>query len=290
MPLPVVVPTTSSSIPSGGLDSGSLNEQQLPPLPTQHPQHALHHQQQLLPQAPLPPTMPLKHSRTRSTQRSSHSRGPSISSISDQQVSHQDPALAMAHAQAQAQAPVQQQPTPTRTVQKRRSIGDWDLIKTVGAGSMGQVKLAHNRVTDAYCAIKVVPIASAEHRRNPSISKEPTSSKKESDESKDIRTVREAAISLLLHHKYICELYEMHPMSSHYYMLFEYVSGGQMLDYIIAHGSLKEKQARKFCRMIASALDYCHHNSIVHRGEYKSLFQVDTRCYLQNTNFACLKI
>lgn len=131
---------------------------------------------------------------------------------------------------------------------------------------MGQVKLAHNRVTDAYCAVKVVPRACVEHRRNPPEPQE-AASKKESDESKDIRTVREGAISRLLHHKYICELYEMHTMSSHYYMLFEYVSGGQMLDYIIAHGSLKEKLARKFCRMIASALDYCHRNSIVHRGK-----------------------
>jgi serine/threonine protein kinase len=51
----------------------------------------------------------------------------------------------------------------------------------------------------------------------------------------------------------------------HWYMLFEYVNGGQMLDYIISHGKLKEKQARKFARQIASALDYCHRNSIVHR-------------------------
>jgi hypothetical protein len=31
-------------------------------------------------------------------------------------------------------------------------------------------------------------------------------------------------------------------------MLFEFVNGGQMLDYIISHGRLKEKQARKFAR------------------------------------------
>ena len=139
---------------------------------------------------------------------------------------------------------------------------------------MGQVKLARNRVTGEYCAVKVVPRATVEHRRRlqqqaaEGHPPEPQSNNKESDESKDIRTVREAAIGRLLHHNYICQLYEMHVMSSHYYMLFEYVSGGQMLDYIIAHGSLKEKQARKFSRAIASALDYCHHNSIVHRGIY----------------------
>jgi hypothetical protein len=52
---------------------------------------------------------------------------------------------------------------------------------------------------------------------------------------------------------------------NHYYMVFEYIDGGQMLDYIIAHGRLRERAARKFARQIGSALDYCHHNNIVHR-------------------------
>ncbi len=53
--------------------------------------------------------------------------------------------------------------------------------------------------------------------------------------------------------------------SNHHYMVFECIDGGQMLDYIISHGRLRERAARKFARQIASALDYCHNNSIVHR-------------------------
>jgi len=44
-----------------------------------------------------------------------------------------------------------------------------------------------------------------------------------------------------------------------------------MLDYIISHGRLRERSARKFARQIASALEYCHANSIVHRGKVFSL-------------------
>lgn len=39
-----------------------------------------------------------------------------------------------------------------------------------------------------------------------------------------------------------------------------------MLDYIITHGKLREKVARKFARQVASALDYCHRNCIAHRN------------------------
>ncbi|ODQ66768.1 Pkinase-domain-containing protein [Nadsonia fulvescens var. elongata DSM 6958] len=149
--------------------------------------------------------------------------------------------------------------------QKRRAIGDWDFVKSIGAGSMGQVKLAHNRNTGEYGAVKIVPISCSPQHRSRATGTEKGAKKKESDISKDTRTVREAAIGKLLHHRYICQLYDIYKMSSHYYMIFEYVSGGQMLDYIISHGSLKEKHAQKFARGIASALDYCHKNSIVHR-------------------------
>lgn len=85
------------------------------------------------------------------------------------------------------------------------------------------------------------------------------------DDSKEVRTAREAAIVTLLDHPYICGMRDVIKTNNHWYMLCEYVNGGQMLDYIISHGRLKEKTARKFGRQIASALDYCHRNSIVHR-------------------------
>lgn len=45
---------------------------------------------------------------------------------------------------------------------------------------------------------------------------------------------------MLLHYPYICTRYEMIVHQHHYYMLSEYVSNVQMLDYIIGHGRLKE--------------------------------------------------
>jgi hypothetical protein len=48
-------------------------------------------------------------------------------------------------------------------------------------------------------------------------------------------------------------------------MIFEYIEGVQLLDYITGNGKLKEKAARKFTRQMVSAIDYCHQNSIAHR-------------------------
>jgi serine/threonine protein kinase len=157
--------------------------------------------------------------------------------------------------------------------------GNWVLGKTIGAGSMGKVKLARrveggeqvgfvsairssaiNSNHYFQVAVKIVPRGSTDDGHNQS-----RADRERADHSKEVRTAREAAIVTLLDHPYICGMRDVVRTTYHWYMLFEYVNGGQMLDYIISHGRLKEKQARKFSRQIASALDYCHRNSIVHR-------------------------
>lgn len=117
-----------------------------------------------------------------------------------------------------------------------------------------------------YCvkvAIKIVPRTPAP---DPSLATTPDQQKAAAREaSKELRTVREAAMSLLVHHPYICGMRELLVQPSQYLLVLEYVAGGQMLDYIIAHGRLRERVARKFARQVGSALAYCHANSIVHR-------------------------
>ncbi|KAL9031132.1 MAG: hypothetical protein Q9196_000808 [Gyalolechia fulgens] len=181
--------------------------------------------------------------------------------------SHASPAVAAANGASST--------TPSRTpaadpaaqgssgaVKRRTTIpaqtGQWSLGKTIGAGSMGKVKLAKNLETGEQVAVKIVPRQSTDEHHN-------NRERERADQSKEIRTAREAAIVTLLDHPYICAMRDVVRTNYHWYMLFEYVNGGQMLDYIISHGRLKEKQARKFGRQIASALDYCHRNSIVHR-------------------------
>ncbi|CAL1702535.1 unnamed protein product [Somion occarium] len=143
-----------------------------------------------------------------------------------------------------------------------RILGDYTLSKTLGAGSMGKVKLAHHNVTGEKILPRIVlGSGTTTNASNP----EAAAKQASKDASKEIRTLREAALSMLLHHPYICGMREMIVHQHHYYMVFEYVNGGQMLDYIISHGRLRERVARKFARQIGSALDYCHKNNVVHR-------------------------
>ncbi|UZJ57009.1 hypothetical protein CBS101457_006329 [Exobasidium rhododendri] len=161
----------------------------------------------------------------------------------------------------------------------RRTLGDYALGKTLGAGSMGKVKLGVKMGNGEKVAIKIIPrhtsLAAAQHLKqqqqqgSEKPAPPPTASflakAAAKDHSKEVRTIREGSLQLLLHHPYVCGMKEMIIHPNHYYMIFEYVNGGQMLDYIISHGRLRERAARKFARQIGSALEYCHRNSIVHR-------------------------
>lgn len=137
-----------------------------------------------------------------------------------------------------------------------RSIGDYQIIRTVGSGSTGKVKLGVNIRTQRKVAIKII---SRKYINDSSKkSKETASSRKK-------RILREAAILNLAHHPNIVRLYDLYVTEEYYCMVFEYVDGGQMLDYIITHGKMTEEQAQKFFLQLLSAVSYCHENGIVHR-------------------------
>ncbi|XP_064415913.1 5'-AMP-activated protein kinase catalytic subunit alpha-2 isoform X2 [Latimeria chalumnae] len=48
-------------------------------------------------------------------------------------------------------------------------------------------------------------------------------------------------------------------------MVMEYVSGGELFDYICKHGRVEEAEARRLFQQIISAVDYCHRHMVVHR-------------------------
>uniref|UniRef100_A0A671LUY4 non-specific serine/threonine protein kinase n=1 Tax=Sinocyclocheilus anshuiensis TaxID=1608454 RepID=A0A671LUY4_9TELE len=107
-------------------------------------------------------------------------------------------------------------------------IGNYRLLKTIGKGNFAKVKLARHILTGREVAIKIIDKTQLN----------PTSLQK---------------------------LFEVIETEKTLYLVMEYASGGEVFDYLVSHGRMKEKEARAKFRQIVSAVYYCHQKKIVHR-------------------------
>ncbi|KAJ3358794.1 MAP microtubule affinity-regulating kinase 1 [Kappamyces sp. JEL0680] len=125
-------------------------------------------------------------------------------------------------------------------------IGNYLFQKTVGEGNFAKVKLATHKITGAEVAIKVID-------------------KTTLDEKKIGKLYREVRIMKMLHHPNIIKLYEVIETKYTVFLVMEYASGGELYDYLVVHGKMKEKDARAKFRQILSAVSYCHKKRVIHR-------------------------
>jgi MAP/microtubule affinity-regulating kinase len=125
-------------------------------------------------------------------------------------------------------------------------IGNYKLIKTIGKGNFAKVKLARHRLTGVEVAVKIID-------------------KTQLSASSLQKVIREVRIMKMLDHPNIVKLFEVIETDKTLYLAMEYASGGEVFDYLVAHGRMKEKEARAKFRQIVSAVQYCHQKQIVHR-------------------------
>uniref|UniRef100_A0A3B4CNW2 non-specific serine/threonine protein kinase n=1 Tax=Pygocentrus nattereri TaxID=42514 RepID=A0A3B4CNW2_PYGNA len=108
-------------------------------------------------------------------------------------------------------------------------IGNYRLLKTIGKGNFAKVKLARHILTGREVGYKVFKASGN------------------------------------LFWIAMIKLFEVIETEKTLYLVMEYASGGEVFDYLVAHGRMKEKEARAKFRQIVSAVQYCHQKHIVHR-------------------------
>ncbi|XP_015460070.3 serine/threonine-protein kinase MARK2 isoform X6 [Astyanax mexicanus] len=132
------------------------------------------------------------------------------------------------------------------TSDEQPHIGNYRLLKTIGKGNFAKVKLARHVLTGKEVAVKIID-------------------KTQLNSSSLQKLFREVRIMKLLNHPNIVKLFEVIETEKTLYLVMEYASGGEVFDYLVAHGRMKEKEARAKFRQIVSAVQYCHQKCIVHR-------------------------
>jgi 5'-AMP-activated protein kinase catalytic alpha subunit len=126
-------------------------------------------------------------------------------------------------------------------------IGPYVLGRTLGVGSFGKVKLAQHELTGHRVAVKIL------------------NRKKIQSLDMDDKVRREIKTLKLFSHPHITRLYEVIDTPTDIFVIIEYVSEGELFDFIVEKGRLSEGDARRFFQQIISGVDYCHRHMVVHR-------------------------
>ena len=132
------------------------------------------------------------------------------------------------------------------------SVGNYDFVRKLGAGSFATVWLAKHRITGGQVAIKVILKSSLDAPEAVT------------------RFTREISLLKQMNHPFIAELFEILETDAAYFLVMEFVEHGNMLEYVNTNGRLDEDRARRyFCQLIA-ALDYLHNTKFVAHRDLKA--------------------
>ncbi|CAD8052220.1 unnamed protein product [Paramecium sonneborni] len=134
-----------------------------------------------------------------------------------------------------------------KDVSKQRIIGDYILVKTLGVGTFGLVKLGLHQITGEKVAIKILE-------------------KERIIEVADVERVsREIHILKLIRHRHVIQLYEIIETKKHIFLVMEFCDNGELFDYIVKSEKLDELEACRIFQELISGIEYIHKLNIVHR-------------------------
>lgn len=129
----------------------------------------------------------------------------------------------------------------------QKKIGNYLIREPIGKGTFSKVCIGIHIPTKQKVAIKIMQ-------------------KNKIKDRIDIERInREISILKTTNHPNISQLYETLSTSHNYYIIMEYINGGDLFDYIQINKKLTEAQACYFFRQIIASVDYLHKQEIIHR-------------------------
>lgn len=118
------------------------------------------------------------------------------------------------------------------------------FMEALGSGAFSEVFLVKHRATGKLFALKCI---------------------KKSPITQDSNLENEIAVLKKIKHENIVTLEDIYESTTHYYLVMQLVSGGELFDRILERGVYTEKDASVVIRQVLGAVHYLHENGIVHR-------------------------
>jgi serine/threonine/tyrosine protein kinase RAD53 len=135
-------------------------------------------------------------------------------------------------------------PRESRKVATTGVNAHFEFGETIGRGAFAVVRKAIERETGKLYAVKII---------------------NKSAVNSGIAVARETEILHQLQHKHIVGLHRFFEDSQSYYLIMDYVGGGDLMDFVLENGPIPEDASREVVKQVLLAVDYVHGLGISHR-------------------------
>ncbi|XP_058499088.1 calcium/calmodulin-dependent protein kinase type 1D-like [Solea solea] len=119
----------------------------------------------------------------------------------------------------------------------------FDFMEELGSGAFSEVYMVKERKTGKLFAMKCV----------------------KKKQKRDLNLENEIAVLRRLKHENVVGMEDFYESQSHYYLVMQLVSGGELFDRILERGVYSEKDASEAIKQVLQAVSYLHQNDVVHR-------------------------
>jgi hypothetical protein len=145
--------------------------------------------------------------------------------------------------------------------------GKYELMRQIGSGGMGVVFEGKDRRLDRPVAIKQIRPDIRMYGRVKAM------------------FMQEAKTSAALHHPFIVDIYAVVDQGEEVYLIFEYVDGENLADYLERAGRMPLEKLRPVLKCACEALAYAHSSKVAHRDLKPSNIMLTRQGYAKVMDF-----
>ncbi|RKF83452.1 cAMP-dependent protein kinase type 2 [Golovinomyces cichoracearum] len=158
-----------------------------------------------------------------------------------------------------------------RQTKGKYSLGDFDVLRTLGTGSFGRVHLVQSKHNQRFYAVKV-------------LKKHQVVKMKQVEHTNDERSMLQE-----VKHPFLITLWGTFQDSRNLYMVMDFVEGGELFSLLRKSQRFPNPVAKFYAAEVTLALEYLHHRDIIYRDLKPENLLLDRHGHLKITDFGFAK-